>query len=437
MHCLTSIIPGETLYSWAATNHFLSGNRNSEAIGSQLLSAPHAVRQHDFPHSIASFIDVSGENTRTLLDILREHSIAGFYLPFFSEIDQLFIASLARLQQTVHWSRKLLGSSRSQKAAHPLKWCECCVDEDLQSFGRPYWHSVHQFPTSLRCDKHDIPLSWSKSASKKWRLPHTVEGVTIAIPEGLTQTAQTVAAVSACIQKISSIDMFMLRQATLVRLKEIGIIHSFIRAKHDRLAHWFTSTKSCELARFALPQLTQLVDGTSIPRLLWRQKKKTAISWVMLWSALDWQNAEEATQSFITAAISKKATIRSQMQLFDDLEVGQGCAPQHVQDAFKSCDSYAQVMQRLGVSRHDVIRWLEGDPRLRQDWKARLRQGKENECAEHIKRYAKESNFIGRVDIENNCSAEVRWLREHAPQRLTALLNSVPNRSSKQTFFQY
>jgi hypothetical protein len=179
------------------------------------------------------------------------------------------------------------------------------------------------------------------------------------------------------------------------------------------------------------------VDGTSIPRLLWRQKKKTAISWVMLWSALDWQNAEEATQSFITAAISKRATIRSQLQLFDDLEIGQGCAPQHVQDAFKSCDSYAQVMQRLGVSRHDVIRWLEGDPRLRQDWKARLRQGKEIECAEHIKRYAKESNFIERVDIENKCSAEVRWLREHAPQRLTALLNSVPNRSSKQTFFQY
>lgn len=436
-HSLMSIHPDETLYSWCAANHFMSSSRNAATTALALLGTSHAVRQHEFPHSLEKFMAVSGVGFTSTLRLLRLHTVAGFYLPFLSRQVQQELASEAMEPQSVHWMRSFLGSSRTQKVAHPLKWCRKCIQEDIEAFGRPYWHTTHQYPIALVCTRHYEPLRWSESRSKHWRLPHKEGNFAITLPDHLLQEAYSATALSASLQSMEGIDMASLRRFALQRLQEIGVIHSVKGAKHERVARWFTSTSSCSLARLVQPKLTMLIQGISIPGLLWRQKKATAISWVLLWSALQWASPESAVQSFADAAAGRCPPVQGQLQLFDELETHSRKTPEFVRNAFETCDSYADVMEHLSVSRHDVVRWLENDPELRAEWRTRLREGRRCECIERIKNFVQCAPQSGRAELEVNCSAEIRWMREHAPSRLTALIKSIPSRSPKQFQFKY
>jgi hypothetical protein len=121
---------------------------------------------------------------------------------------------------------------------------------------------------------------------------------------------------------------------------------------------------------------------------------------MLLWSALQWKSSDEAIHSFADAAAGHSPPIRGQLQLFNHLETDTTRTPEYVRDAFQTCDSYAQVMGSLKVSRHDVVRWLETDPELRVEWKARLREGKLLDCIERIKSCVKNAPQTGLPDIE-------------------------------------
>lgn len=434
---LTRILPDETLYSWFSTIHLMSCGRSASATGLALLSAAHASRQHGSLHSVAKFISLSKTAPSSTIEVLRKHTIAGFYLPFLSDQDQQELALRAQQPDSAHWSRRLLGSSRTQKLDHPLKWCTRCISDDLETFGRPIWHAVHQFPTALLCGEHDQPLSWNSIRCKQWRLPHKGEGSAVFLPDHVMPAARSVAALGSMLQMTTSVDMRALRRATIYRLQEIGVIHSENGARHERIARWFSSTTSSNLARIAQPKLNQLIAGISIPKLLWRQKRDTAFSWVLLWSALEWTSSEEAVRSFSAASSGIHSMNRSQLPLFDDFQACAKPTPDNVRDAFQSCDSYAEVMSMLGASRHDVVRWLESDIDLRLEWRARLRKGRMSECIERIVTFGQSAPHRCRADLEKNCSAEFRWLREHAPNQLATLLKSVPNRNSPQSIFTY
>ncbi len=436
-HSLISIHPDETLYSWCATNHAMSCCRNSETTASELLGAAHAVRQHEFPHSLEKFIAISRVEPASILRLLREHTVAGFYLPFLSEKAQRELASEALHPHSTHWVRAALGSSRTRQVVHPLKWCRRCIQDDIATIGRPFWHTTHQSPIALICPLHNEPLHWRVQRSKQWRLPRQDDDVETALPDTIQKAACMAAALSAHLQKTPFIDMTSLRRCALYRLQEIGVIHSVNGARHERVAQWFTSTTACAIARIAQPKFAEHIDGSSIPRLLWRQKRTTAISWMLLWSALQWKSSNEAIHSFADAAAGHGAPIRGQLQLFSDLEAGTRKTPEYVRDAFQTCDSYAQVMESLKVSRHDVVRWLESDPELRIEWKARMRAGKLLECIERIKNCVKNAPQTGSPNIEKSCSAELRWMRDHAPNQLATLLKSVPNKGSAQAQLDY
>lgn len=436
-HSLFSIIADETLYSWCAANHSMRCSRNSAATALALLGALHAVRQHEFPHSFASFVAVSRAAPNSILSLLRSHTVAGFYLPFLDKKSQDELALEALKPHSTHWTRAALGSTRTQKIAHPLKWCRHCVLEDVESIGRAYWHALHQYPTSLICTLHNEPLRWNEGRSKQWRLPHKEEAFATVVPDNLFQAACSTAALNAALQKTACIDMASLRRSALHRLQEIGVIHSLKGARHERVAQWFTSTTSCRLALFTQPKLISLINGSAIPGLLWRHNKSTAISWMLFWSALQWESTKEAVQSFTTAAAGKGPSIRGQLQLFNDLDTNLRCTPEYVRDAFQSCNSYADVMKCLCVSRHDVVRWLECDPELRSKWKARLREGRQLECIERITGFVQMSPRSGRADIEKNCSAELRWMRDHAPSQLAALIRSIPSQNSIQSQLKF
>ena len=157
------------------------------------------------------------------------------------------------------------------------------------------------------------------------------------------------------------------------------------------------------------------------------------VQWLLLWSSLMWDTPDDAAKAFIGAAVNGQRTVSEQLDLFPATSTFPERAPESVVEAFAIADSYADVMIKLNVSRTDVVRWLEQDPTLRTEWRERLRSGRLRTCTERIRAAALHVETITRQSIERECSAEVRWLREHAPSTLTALMKSIPSRSSSQS----
>ena len=431
-HTLPVILGDETIYSWCATAHNMSCSMSAAETGVRLLGATHAVKQHDLPAGLALLPLVHTQDAAAIVECLRSHTIAGYYLPFQSQADQLRVGSNIHAAKGVHWRRMCSGVSRTRPINHPLKWCGLCAQNDTATVGRPYWHTDLQFPTTWLCPTHEAPLSFLPERSKRWRLPSSADIQPMPLGASDVQAAAILTAISESLLHIKSIDIAALRAATILRLQEIGIIHTDGGVRHERIQKWFTSTGVASLCRYQQTGLDRFCEGDWISELLWGKKLSHATRWAILWASLGWDRPAESASAFRHAALGGHPTDGQQLLLFNSNMAGGRSAPSSVRAAFESSDSYGDVMLRLQVSRSDVVRWLERDPVLRAEWRGRLKQGKQRQCIDRIKGVALGAPNLTRQQLESACSAEVRWLREHAPSLLHGMLKSVPGRSSAQ-----
>lgn len=431
-HSFLSLLGDETIYSWCATSHLMGCSPSSERTAQLLLGARHAIRQHELPVSVSRLPIFEGRIATEVLELLRFHSVAGFYTPFLESDAQLSIVDSAMRNDCPHWGRKVTGVARTRNVPHPLKWCLECRTDDVDRLGRGYWHTGHQFPTTLTCPRHRDALSVAKAHKKQWRLPHQ-EGVNqLQIASNLVEAANLLAVIGSSLPGLATIDMESLRRVCTARLKEIGVIHSVRRVQHDRVTRWFSQTAVAEVCRLPGLGLEPFSSGSYVPELLWRRKRRIAVQWVALWAALAWRNAEEAKQAFTDAATGVCRTSVGQISLFSDGLMMPPSAPPHVYAAFQVCDSYAEAMLQLRVSRGDVVRWLEQDPELRRMWRARLRNGKLKECRDRLVEMAGKTPYLTKHALEVKCPSEIRWMREHAPVQLEIFLKSLPSRGGVQ-----
>lgn len=426
------ILEGETLYSWCATTHLMSCRVSSASTSLALLGCAHGMRQHDVPVAVSRLPLARGSSSSELLALLRAHSIAGYYLPFLSSSRQDALAKAALSLDSPLWRRQVSGASRCRPASHPLKSCRQCTVDDLHELGRPFWRVALQAPTAWICPTHQRPLSVIGPSGKRWVLPHQSQppGSDRIISSGSVEAAVTLAGVGAALYNLDLIEMTALRNTALRRLQHMGIIHSLVKASHDRLAQWFQSTTVSRVCG-EVEQLQQYASGEWIPALLWRKKLDVAIRWVILWAALAWSSSGEAVQTLLAAAKGELLGAGEQRTLFDGVDRST-TTPERVKDAFAKHDSYAEVMLALQVSRADVTRWLDRDPQLRRQWKMRLVQGRQQRHIDNIKNAVSRLQIVTRQDLEEYCLADIRWLRDHAPTLLNGLLRSVPSRGSPQ-----
>lgn len=50
-------------------------------------------------------------------------------------------------------------ASLSNGFPHLWRWCDCCVEEDVNLYGAPYWHRKQQLPGVFVCTQHKIALT--------------------------------------------------------------------------------------------------------------------------------------------------------------------------------------------------------------------------------------------------------------------------------------
>jgi len=178
---LPSLLPDETLYSWCGHVHLWNGNSNVLKTSRQLFGTPYAALLHDFPACLNILQNKTYGHLGSSKTLALHHTLLGYFLAFQDEetskniITKVCKGSYPQLKYKLGIPASRIGG------AHPLKFCQHCLNEDRSEYGRAFWHLQHQFPSSLACYKHAYPLSYIQTPQspvhqREWLLPEAVTG---------------------------------------------------------------------------------------------------------------------------------------------------------------------------------------------------------------------------------------------------------------------
>ncbi len=164
---LPDLIDGETLFSWAARYHRLSGGVLARESSYRLFGDVQAGLRHDFPANLDRLAQITGNTLGDIEDIANNRTLLAYFAPFLDQ--ERYRSVLAQmLSHCVSKLKPTLGILASRMGAiHPLKACRACMHADMRAFGVTLWHIEHQFPAVLVCRHHGEPLDAFQSGELK------------------------------------------------------------------------------------------------------------------------------------------------------------------------------------------------------------------------------------------------------------------------------
>jgi hypothetical protein len=323
-------LPDELLFSLVSRYHVLSHNVLAAQTCRQLFGNPRQGCAHDFPSRIDCFVDRTGGSLGDSEEVIRQHTILPFYLPFQSAA--IAALALGALRGPTIGSLKFqLGLLTSRfRAHHPLKACLECMRDDRLNFSVAYWHRVHQLPGAWICLTHHSPLYESTLKSTgvgrfSWLLPHERQ-LRPAWPAGEPDEIRRLSALELLAEAATAIaDMpahAQMEQDRLVSTYRSGLREmSLLRGNPGRLALEqlaqsylaFVQPLSC-IAEFASLPKTHTEALAQVPRLIRIERSAThpvrhltLIAWIFagwkkFWDEYctqgnDWRFAEQAASS--------------------------------------------------------------------------------------------------------------------------------------------
>lgn len=169
-------LPDETLFSWCCRFHAMSANGNSAATCMQLFGSRTFGLAHDLPSQLDAFVQRTAGNLGTANELIEQRTLLPFYLPF--KVPAVAERALACMRGAgighLKYALGLLTSGVG--AAHPLKACASCMEEDRRGHGVAYWHRDHQWPATWVCSRHGewllvSPLKTNQRSRFEWLLP--------------------------------------------------------------------------------------------------------------------------------------------------------------------------------------------------------------------------------------------------------------------------
>lgn len=191
---LPSFVGGETLFSWCALYHRLSGNGIAADSYFQLFGTRIPGLRHDFPKRLEDFCRRTRHVLGTPEALALERTMLGYYAPFASlKSYRRALESVARGNQSN--PKHILGLMASRVgASHPLKACPECLRRDLKVLGHSRWILEHQWPSVWICRRHGAPLRYLSKEfqprdQREWTLPEDHEEGEWAAPSAMSASS--------------------------------------------------------------------------------------------------------------------------------------------------------------------------------------------------------------------------------------------------------
>ena len=173
---LPVLTDGETLFSWAARYHRLSGNALAKQSSIQLFCDRRAGLRPDFPSHLQQLVEITRGLIGDAETLAYERTIFGFFAPF--QDAQGASNVLAQMRGTsVEKVKSVLGLVPSRLGAFfPMKFCQDCMRDDLREDSVSRWHLEHQWSSVWICRKHHKMLHILQRDSqsrdlRRWLLP--------------------------------------------------------------------------------------------------------------------------------------------------------------------------------------------------------------------------------------------------------------------------
>lgn len=189
LHCIPSIDQDETLYSWCARYHRISGSVSAIATSLRLFGSKSGGFVVDFPGRIGHFSQVTASILGRPEQLIKNHTLYSLYAAFRPQETMVIVENLMQ-GSNVERVKFILGLPASRAAtSHPLKFCPTCAHEEQTDHGIAKWWRDHQWPSTWLCPKHQaslhyIPSSRAVHKVTSWMTPDSLAGSTpVFIPE--------------------------------------------------------------------------------------------------------------------------------------------------------------------------------------------------------------------------------------------------------------
>ncbi|NMM14163.1 MAG: hypothetical protein HHJ17_11585 [Rhodoferax sp.] len=158
MDGLFTWLPDETLFSWCSRYHRLTANGLGRSTCQQLFGHRRIGSAHDLPGRVDDLVDRIGGRLGSADEIILDHTLLRFYLPFrgLRVANDAISAMRGPGIGSLKYRLGLLTSSWG--AEHPLKACSACMTEDRRVHGVAYWHREQQLPGVWTCAQHGLHL---------------------------------------------------------------------------------------------------------------------------------------------------------------------------------------------------------------------------------------------------------------------------------------
>ncbi|KHF31839.1 TnsD family Tn7-like transposition protein [Paenibacillus sp. FSL M7-1455] len=249
--------PDELLYSVITRYHLRANNTTSKWSYKELFGTENIIPTIDLPSHIEAFSRRSMLHGMTADDWMKGHTCYPFYAPFLPK------DRANRLKQLMKGPdgsgiHALVGITASIVDRNSdLRFCSQCYEEDINQYGEPYWHRIHQLPGVWVCPVHrDVLHRITYPVSDRYGL--TVLPISKkmfgSIPLAANLSAKTIDQLSDIARDIQALmktnDMPVLyesRNIFLQRLRKQGYVTAGGRIRQQKLEEQFVICYGKEL----------------------------------------------------------------------------------------------------------------------------------------------------------------------------------------------
>lgn len=152
------VLPNQTIYSWGAVFHEMSGNSTVDQTRLQLFGTTRGRWDFHIPSHLNELCASTQLRLGTPEVIVRDATIIPYYTKFRAPSVTANVLDKVRGSGIGALARDL-GMTRSTFTAHPpRRSCHECVLADDEKYGFAYWRRDHQLPGVLVCQTHGTPL---------------------------------------------------------------------------------------------------------------------------------------------------------------------------------------------------------------------------------------------------------------------------------------
>lgn len=183
--------PDETIFSWCSRYHRLAASAFDRVTALHLFGTAQTAITHDFTAHLDTLATRANGVLGSSLEIVQQRTLLPFYLPFKPARIGLEAISAMQGYGIAHMKYRLGLLTSGLGAAHPLKFCPHCMQEDQRQNGWSFWRRSQQLPGVWLCRKHLQTLQVSSQKGRAgWLLPSEDHCQTVPILQGLSLSSQ-------------------------------------------------------------------------------------------------------------------------------------------------------------------------------------------------------------------------------------------------------